>query len=107
MGASGEKYTYFIWELPAPLSPGQDGNYIYARQGPQGQWVPIYIGEGELADRASGSHHKADCIRRKGATHFHCHLNSPVEARRAEEWDLLRNYGNAYEPDGCNERPGG
>jgi hypothetical protein len=106
-GGSGKQYKYFIWELPASLDPNQDGNYIYARRNPQNQWVPIYIGEGDLADRAGPNHHKADCIKRKGATHFHCHLKDEQAARRAEERDLLARYTNAYEPEGCNERAGG
>jgi hypothetical protein len=107
IGASGTRYTYYIFPLPALIGSRQIGNYIYAHSNAPGQWVPLYIGEGDLADRASGSHHHAKCIKRKGATHFHCHLNSSPEERRAEERDLLANHQNAYQPGGCNERPGG
>ena len=106
-GRSGTRYTYKIWKLPVSLRTGQDGNYIYAKRNREGQWVPVYIGEGDLGERSGPGHHKADCIRRKGATHFHCHLNSDAAARRVEEADLLSRFTNAYAPSGCNERPGG
>ena len=106
-GASGTEYTYSIWKLPASLNPGQDGNYIYAKKNAKGRWVPVYIGEGDLAERSGPGHHKAHCIRQKGATHFHCHLKAGAAARRAEEADLLGRYTNAYAPNGCNEQPGG
>ena len=106
-GASGKTYTYYIWSLPASFGPNQDGNYIFSKKNPAGKWVPIYIGEGELASRVSDSHHQAACIRAKGATHVHVHLNSSERARKAEESNLLTNYTNAYKPNGCNEQPGG
>ena len=106
-GASGEQYKYYVRKLPVSLKTGQDGNYIYARKNPRGQWVPIYIGEGDLRERSGPSHHQAECIHRKGATHFHCHLESNAAARRAEQADLLRRFTNAYAPKGCNEKRGG
>ncbi len=106
VGASNTEYTFHIFPLPVTFDPNQDGNYIYARLSERGKWVPIYIGEGDLADRAT-NHHKAACIRAKGATHFHCHLNPNHAARRTEEADLLARYTNAYYPTGCNERRGG
>jgi hypothetical protein len=70
-------------------------------------WIPIYIGEGDLGDRVSENHHKSNCIKVRGATHVHVHLN-PVESdRKVEETDLLANYLNAYMPIGCNEKEGG
>lgn len=107
IGAGGTRYTYHIYELPATFDPNQNGNYIYAKRNIQNKWVPIYIGQGDLSDRSGPNHHQADCIKRKGATHFHCHLNTDEEDRISEENDLLSRYTNAYEPNGCNERMGG
>jgi hypothetical protein len=107
VGASGTSYTYYIYALPASFGPDQPGNYIYAKLNSEGKWVPVYIGEGDLADRSGSGHHKAECIKRKGATHFHCHKNASEENRKKEEADLLLRYTNAYEPDGCNEKVGG
>ncbi len=106
-GASGVEYEYYVHKLPASLKTGQNGNYIYARQNPLGQWVPVYIGEGDLGERSGPAHHKAGCIRQKGATHFHCHLKSDAAARRVEEADLLSRFTDAFAPTGCNEKPGG
>ena len=104
-GASGAKYTFHIYALPASFDPDQDGNYIYTRVDERNAWVPIYIGEGDLNERSAPGHHKAECIAGKGATHFHCHVNRNGDARLVEEADLLSTYPQAYEPSGCNGRP--
>lgn len=106
-GVSGTGYKFSIFAIPTSLNAGQDGNYIYAGRNAEGQWIPIYIGEGDLAERSGSGHHKADCIRQKGATHFHCHLNGDQHARRQEEADLLGYYTNAFVPHGCNEQATG
>ena len=63
---------------------------------------PIYIGQGDLNDRAK-YHHQAQCIKQKGATHFHCHSNSNEHGRLDEESDMLDNYPQAYhQPDVMN-----
>lgn len=106
MGTSGTSYTYHVYSLPPSFNAGQDGNYIFAKKNDRGSWVPIYIGQGDLKSR-SDSHHQEKCIRQKGATHFHAHLNPKVADRLKEEKDLLENYVNAYAPIGCNEKIGG
>lgn len=73
---------------------GQDGNYIFAKI-VDGNWRPIYIGEGDLGKRISQNHHKAECITSKGATHVHMHLNPVEKDRLKEEQDLLANYTQA------------
>ncbi|MFH2103560.1 MAG: hypothetical protein ABIJ39_09445 [Chloroflexota bacterium] len=105
IGASGKSYSYIVWPLPANFNPNQNGNYIYTKF-VNNQWIPIYIGQGDLKDRTE-NHHKAACIRNKGATHIHVHLNALEANRLAEERDLLAKYTNAYEPSGCNEKTGG
>lgn len=106
IGASGTRYAYYVYPFPAAFGANQPGNYIYARTNSVGQWVPVYIGQGDLNDRAQG-HHQAGCIRANGATHFHCHKNASEATRLSEERDLLARYTNAYQPTGCNERVGG
>jgi hypothetical protein len=101
-GASGKKYTYWVYALPANLS-SRDGNYIYPKIG-NGLWQPIYIGEGDLGQRTDiDQHHQSYCLKRKGVTHVHAHKNEKEADRLAEEKDLLRNYTQAYQPTGCNE----
>lgn len=106
-GASGTSYKYYVYELPHSFNDDQNGNYIYTKINNNNKWVPIYIGQGDLGDRVGPSHHKADCISSKGATHVHVHLNSTEKNRLSEESDLLANYTNAYAPSGCNEKSGG
>jgi len=107
VGTSGTEYTYFIHALPVNFDANQNGNYIFSKKNDRGKWVPIYIGEGDLADRVSDNHHQAACIGRKGATHVHVHLNAVEAHRTAEEQDLLAHYTNAYAPSGCNQKEGG
>ena len=73
IGRSGQTYRYWIYSLPASFDPNQPGNYIiYARMDKQGYWMPIYVGQGDLNERVN-NHHQDQCLRQKGATHFHCH----------------------------------
>jgi hypothetical protein len=70
------------------------------------QWQPMYIGEGDINDRANDKEH-CECARKKGATHVHVHLGPIEQDRLAEERDLLDGYPEAYKPTGCNEKKGG
>jgi hypothetical protein len=106
-GHSGAKYTYLIYPRHPSLGEGQDGNYIYTKLTSERYWVPIYIGQGDLSQRATADHHKIKCIDNKGATHIHLHLNAKEFDRLREEKDLLENYTNAYAPNGCNVKKGG
>ncbi len=104
---SSAQYTYYIYELPVNLDLGQDGNYIYTKI-VNNVWIPIYIGQGDIGDRSNiNNHHKSNCLRSKGATHVHAHLNAHKADRTSEEADLLAGHPSAYEPSGCNERTGG
>jgi hypothetical protein len=105
-GESGRGYTYHVHALPISFNAGQLGNYIYSKLNANDQWVPIYIGQGDLGDRVSDSHHKAQCIKAKSATHVHVHLSATKKAAETEEADLLGYYANAFEPHGCNEASG-
>lgn len=106
-GKSGISYEYFVYELPQNFNKNQLGNYIYSKFNTNNRWVPIYIGQGDLGDRISDSHHQVRCIKSKGATHVHAHLNLQDNNRLSEETDLLAYYTNAYVPFGCNEKTGG
>ena len=107
VGASGRKYTYWIYPRHPEIA-AVPGNYIYTKI-VNNQWVPIYIGQGDLSVRLTKDHHQIKCINSKGATHVHVHSHKdPNEAERlAEEKDLLAGYPNAYAPSGCNIKEGG
>lgn len=109
-GASGQPYTYQVFDLSVDIGSDQWGNYIYAKQTASGLWVPVYFGQGDLCVRCGEDHHKHDCVNGKGATHIHAHLNggkNDEDVRCDEEADLLAAYPDAYAPSGCNERRGG
>ena len=102
IGKSGNSYKYHIYKLP-PNFKNASGNYIFTKLNTNNKWVPIYIGETKDLSERFDDHHKMPCIKRKGVTHIHAHLNQEGEvARRQEESDLLDNYQNAKEPSGCN-----
>jgi len=107
LGKSGNTYTYRVHPLPVSFNNNPYGNYIYAKINSNNQWVPIYIGEGDLGDRVSDNHHQASCIKSKGATHVHVHPTGNKTDGKSEEEDLLANYQQAYKPVGCNEKEGG
>src|SRR3954471_14619293 len=89
-GSSGRTYSFVVVPWPAPLNLGVlDGNYIYARKTVNGEWQPVYIGEGDLADPCSHAHPCFDRLLEKDVTHFHCHINDDPAARRREAQDLL------------------
>ncbi len=104
-GASGRKYVYDVYRRHHKIAP-QAGNFIYAKMDEHNRWVPIYIGEGDLTQRAAVEQNNVACIDAKGATHVHLHANFDKEGRLAEERDLLNNFPQARIPDGCNKEPG-
>ncbi len=106
-GASGKKYVYEIRSRHPKVSPNEPGNYIYAKLDEQGRWLPIYIGEGNLTQRAAVDVNRVACIDAKGATHVHLHVNYDRDDREQEAQDLLDNFPQAYLPDGCTEPKGG
>jgi hypothetical protein len=106
-GASGKMYIYEIYARHPKLPPNEPGNFIYAKMDEHKRWLPIYIGEGNLTQRAGPDPRGVECIDAKGATHVHVHVNYDHGHRVAEVKDLLENFPQAYAPDGCNEKTGG
>jgi hypothetical protein len=102
-GLSGQGYSYSIQDIDWVPAADQDGNYIFARSVHNG-WEAVYVGEGDLQSRRA-AHLNDGCVTRKGATHYHYHLNQNEEARLAEETDVLKGNLEAYEPVGCNAQP--
>jgi hypothetical protein len=102
-GASGRMYIYEVYLRRPKVPPHQAGNFVYAKMDEQRRWVPIYIGQGDLTQRAAVERDRVACIEARGATHVHLHVNCDKADRLAEERDLLSNFPQAYIPDGCNE----
>jgi hypothetical protein len=66
------------------------------------RWIPVYIGEGNLTQRAAIDPSTVECIDAKGASHVHVHVNYDRDDREAEVKVLLDNFPQARAPDGCN-----
>ena len=104
-GASGKQYEYTRHNLEWVPAANQDGNYIFAKYSGN-TYYAVYVGQGDLQDRRKAALDEG-CVQTKGATQFHCHLNSSKDARLAEERDVLEGNPEAYVPSGCNEKTGG
>ena len=102
-GASGRKYVYEVHRRHPDVPPNEPGNYIYAKMDAHHRWVPVYIGQGNLTQRANVDPRCMECIDSKGATHVHLHVNFKKEDRIAEVEDLLANFPQACSPEGCND----
>jgi hypothetical protein len=104
-GGSKTPYKYYIFDINANIDPNQDGNYIFAKK--EGNlWKAVYMGEGDLQTRKNAAISDG-CVKRKGATHFHAHLNANETVRFNEETDILKTHPESYDPSGCNKKIGG
>ncbi len=106
-GASGREYIYEVYARHPKLTQNEPCNYIYTKLDEHRRWIPIFIGHGDLPQRAEADPKSLECIDAKGATHVHVHVNAGREDRLAEEKDLRENFPQAYSRDGCNEKKGG
>ena len=102
LGTSGPVYTYHVYDLPVSFEANQKGNFVFARLDHRRNWVPVFVGEGDLGKRVAANDYRLCIIQRRGATHVHVRLNSDVYDRRAEVKDLLGHHTIAFEPFGCN-----
>ncbi len=88
-GMSGAEYQYMAYPLGAALPP-VPGNYIYAKQSEDGQWIPLYIAQTRDMHQRLEGHEKLQDATENGATHIHVHFSSGGQAGRCtEERDLI------------------
>ena len=100
-GKSGAKYTYSIFPKGTTFKK-LNGNYIFAKKTTNG-WNAVYIGEGDLESRTQEEEH-LKCAVKKGFTHYHVHVNSNEEYRKAEETDMIQGNSECLEENGgCNK----
>jgi hypothetical protein len=89
----GDKGTYRYWFLATPAKADSIqsviGNYMFVRQTPQGQWVPVYIGRADDLSVRVPTHDRWDDAIRAGATRVMAHTSPNVAVRDAEEADLI------------------
>ena len=88
-GQSGKEYQYEVFPLDASFQP-LPGNYIYAGQAEDGNWVPVYIAQTrDLHQRLEGRVRMDDATA-QGATSIHAHYCQAGQAARCtEERDLI------------------
>ena len=101
-GESGTHYQFGEHQLPHN-PPDRTGNYIFAKRHPNGYWLAVYVGEGNLRDRYNAAI-KEGCVTRKEATHYHFHTrneNLPY-TRGKEESDIIEGNTECKHPRGCN-----
>ena len=99
IGDSGNSYEYAVHELDWQ-PPSYKGNYIFAKIA-NGAWHAVYVGQGNLQDRYTAAIAEG-CVTKKGATHYHEHLNYDEDARRDEEGDIIAGNPECNWPVGCN-----
>jgi hypothetical protein len=104
-GENGKRYRYNVHDINFTPPANQDGNYIFAKKVGI-QWKAVYIGEGNLRDRKNAAMSDG-CVTRRGATHYHEHLNMSERDRFNEETDILKVHTEAYQTSGCNDKKGG
>ncbi len=102
IGVDGQRYKYSVHNLSAKFDSGKYGNYIFTKKTRDGDWIPIYIGQGDLGVLVGKANPQLKCIKEMGATHIHVHQNDSEWVRTSEEYDLLENYVKAFKPFGCN-----
>jgi hypothetical protein len=91
-GQSGKEYQYEIHPIDTTFKP-LPGNFIYAKQLEDGDWIPIYIAQTrDMHQRLEGHVSVNDAIA-NGATHIHVHYCTAGQAARCtEERDLVQRW---------------
>lgn len=102
IGVDGQRYKYSVHNLSEKFNSGKYGNYIFTKKTKDGDWIPIYIGQGDLGILVGKASPQLKCIKDMGATHVHVHENDSEWLRTTEEYDLLESYVKAFKPFGCN-----
>jgi hypothetical protein len=88
-GQSGNGYQYMVYPIDTAL-PSAPGNYIYAKQSEDRQWIPLYIAQTRDMHQRLEGHDKLQDATENGATHIHVNLSSGSQAARcSEEHDLI------------------
>lgn len=91
-GLSGKTYRYWTLDLNGPIKDVA-GNYMFVRQLPNGNYVPVYIGQCDNLQGRCSTHERAADARAAGATLMMAHTTLTGEqARLDEERDLIQKW---------------
>lgn len=90
----GALRTYTYWFAKAGVREDvvaeEPGNYLFAKQIANGNWIALYVGIAENLRERLKNHERWAEASAAGATHFMVHINRNALARAAEEQDLIR-----------------
>lgn len=91
-GACGAVYQFQLHPIGTQYLP-RSGVYVFVKIGPQGQWIPIYIGETDSFQRRLYDglrlHHQWPGIVTHGATHIlTLHVPGVLATRESIETDI-------------------
>jgi hypothetical protein len=88
-GQSGKEYQHTVYPIDTTF-PAVPGNYIYAKQSEEGEWIPLYIAQTRDMHQRLEGHEKLQDATENGATHIHVDFSSGSQAGRCtEEKDLI------------------
>ena len=102
-GASGADYSYRVFSQNFKPENNQFYNYMFASLSSEGNWIPVFIGQGDLKQYLSDQAHVRD-VALTSATHVLAHMSPDEQQRRMEALDMLASHPQAHEFTGCNER---
>lgn len=88
-GRSGQGYRHELYPIGYPLPPAP-AVYVFCRQDDDGSYQPVYVGQTTDLERLE--HHPWWCIKSQGATHISFEAHPVMQARFAQEQDLIRKY---------------
>jgi hypothetical protein len=85
-------YQYTVYPIDVLLPP-TPGNYIYAKQSEDGQWIPLYIAQTRDMHQRLEGHEKLQDASENGGSHVHVNFSSGSQAARcSEERDLIQRW---------------
>lgn len=91
-GKSGKTYRYWFSSLTGSFK-GEGGNYMFVRQLPNGNYLPVYIGQAASLFARLPNHDRLEDAKRAGATQLMSHTTPAGEqARLDEEQDLIERW---------------
>jgi len=100
-GASGADYNYYVFSPNFKPDDNRFYNYLFASLSPEGSWIPLFIGQGDLQQYLSDQAHVQE-VALNGATHVLAHVSPHEQQRRMEALDMLASHPQAHAFSGCN-----
>lgn len=117
-GASSAEYSYRVFSQNFKPEDNQFYNYIFASLSSEGNWIPVFIGQGDLKQYLSDQAHVREValtsvthvsdqahireVALTNVTHVLAHMSPDERQRRMEALDMLASHPQAHEFTGRN-----